>query len=103
MRKWSLGEQAMEEFLVGIKQKECIFLTLPGEGMLFEDIGEPTKGTLTLMKNTWGSVSYTHLHRTSRSCLPLLCLCLQLQIFYDFFLPKPKVIQAIQIMVRIRQ
>ena len=28
MRKWSLGEQAMEEFMVGIKQKECIFLTL---------------------------------------------------------------------------
>lgn len=54
MRKWSLGEQAMEEFLVGIKQKECIFLTLPGEGMLFEDLSEPTKGTLTLMKNTWG-------------------------------------------------
>lgn len=54
MRKWSLGDQAMEEFLVGIKQKECIFLTLPGEGMLFEDISEPTKGTLTLMKNTWG-------------------------------------------------
>ena len=54
MRKWSLGDQAMEEFLVGIKQKECIFLTLPGEGMLFEDVEEPTKGTLTLMKNTWG-------------------------------------------------
>ena len=54
MRKWSLGEQAMEEFLVGIKQKECIFLTLPGEGMLFEDIDESTKGTLTLQKNTWG-------------------------------------------------
>ena len=33
MRKWSLGEQALEEFLVGIKQKECIFLTLPGEGI----------------------------------------------------------------------
>ena len=30
MRKWSLGEQAMEEFMVGIKQKECIFLTLAG-------------------------------------------------------------------------
>ncbi len=44
----------MEEFLVGIKQKECIFLTLPGEGMLFEDISEPTKGTLTIVKNTWG-------------------------------------------------
>ena len=54
MRKWSLSEQAMEEFLVGIKQKECIFLTLPGEGMLFEDIEVPTKGTLTLTKNTWG-------------------------------------------------
>ena len=54
MRKWSLGDQSMEEFLVGIKQKECIFLTLPGEGMLFEDIAEPTKGTLTIVKNTWG-------------------------------------------------
>lgn len=54
MRKWSLGEQALEEFLVGIKQKECIFLTLPGEGMLYEDIHEPTKGVLSLMKNTWG-------------------------------------------------
>ncbi len=54
MRKWSLGDQAMEEFLVGIKLKECIFLTLPGEGMLFEDIMEPNKGTLSLVKNTWG-------------------------------------------------
>lgn len=54
MRKWSLGEQAMEEFMVGIKQKECIFLTLQGEGMLFEDLTESTKGTLTIMKNTWG-------------------------------------------------
>lgn len=54
MRKWSLGDQAMEEFLVGIKQKECIFLTLPGEGMLFEDISEPTKGTMAILKNTWG-------------------------------------------------
>lgn len=54
MRKWSLGEQALEEFLVGIKQKECIFLTLPGEGMFFEDIKESTKGTITVMKNTWG-------------------------------------------------
>ena len=54
MRKWSLGEQAMEEFLVGIKQKECIFLTLPGEGMLFEDIEQSTKGVVQLVKNTWG-------------------------------------------------
>ncbi len=54
MRRWSLGEQAMEEFLVGIKQKECIFLTLAGEGMLFEDINESTKGIISVMKNTWG-------------------------------------------------
>ncbi len=54
MRRWSLGEQAMEEFLVGIKQKECIFLTLAGEGMLFEDIHESTKGVISVMKNTWG-------------------------------------------------
>lgn len=54
MRKWSLGEQALEEFLVGIKQKECIFITLPGEGMFFEDIRESTKGTISIMKNTWG-------------------------------------------------
>lgn len=54
MRKWSLGEQAMEEFLVGIKQKECIFLTVQGEGMLFEDVKESTKGVIPIMKNTWG-------------------------------------------------
>lgn len=35
MRKWSLDEAAMEEFLVGIKQKECIFLTLPGKVCCF--------------------------------------------------------------------
>lgn len=54
MRRWSLGEQAMEEFLVGIKQKECIFLTVQGEGMLFEDVKESTKGIIPIMKNTWG-------------------------------------------------
>lgn len=54
MRKWALDEQAMEEFLVGIKQKECIFLTLQGEGMLFEDLKEATKGSFTVIKNTWG-------------------------------------------------
>ena len=54
MRKWPLGDQATDEFLVGIKQKECIFLTLQGEGMLFEDVKESTKGTIPIMKNTWG-------------------------------------------------
>lgn len=59
MRKWSLDEQAMEEFLVGIKQKECIFLTLSGEGMMFEDIKEATKASLVLTKNTWGFMPIT--------------------------------------------
>ncbi|MDR1801280.1 MAG: DUF5717 family protein [Lachnospiraceae bacterium] len=54
MRKWSLEEESLEEFLVGTKLKEPIFLTCPTEGMLFEDVKEPTKGTLTLIKNTWG-------------------------------------------------
>ncbi len=54
MRKWSLGEQALEEFLVGIKQKECIFLTLQGDGMLFEDVRESAKGVIQVVKNTWG-------------------------------------------------
>ena len=31
MRKWSLDEQALEEFLVGIKQKEKIFLSISEE------------------------------------------------------------------------
>ncbi len=54
MRKWSLGEQALEEFLVGTKQKECIFLTLQGEGMLYEDVYESAKGVIQVVKNTWG-------------------------------------------------
>lgn len=59
MRKWSLDDHAMEEFLVGIKQKECIFLTLSGEGMFFEDVKEATKGSLTVTKNTWGFMPIT--------------------------------------------
>ncbi len=59
MRKWSLGEQALEEFLVGIKLKECIFLTIPGEGMLYEDVRESTKGVIQVVKNTWGYMPVT--------------------------------------------
>ena len=36
--KWSLGEQAMEEFLVGIKQKECIFLTMGRNQRTFRNL-----------------------------------------------------------------
>lgn len=54
MRKWSLGEQALEEFLVGIKLKECLFLTLSSSEKIIEEITESTKETVTLNKNTWG-------------------------------------------------
>ncbi|MEF9998474.1 MAG: DUF5717 family protein [Lachnospiraceae bacterium] len=54
MRKWSLGEQGLEEFLLGIKQKERIFLTLSDEEHIFDDILEATKGNIVFTKNTWG-------------------------------------------------
>ena len=44
----------MEEFDGRDQTERMHFLTLQGEGMLFEDLTESTKGTLTLMKNTWG-------------------------------------------------
>lgn len=56
MRKWSLDEQGLEEFLVGIKQKEKIFLTLSEEELEFEYLLEDKKGTIELEKNTWGYV-----------------------------------------------
>lgn len=54
MRKWSLGEQALEEFLVGIKQKERIFLCLSDEEKVYADVEEDMMDSLTLTKNTWG-------------------------------------------------
>ena len=54
MRKWSLDEQALEEFLVGIKQKEKIFLTLSDEEMEICDVFEEQKCCITINKNTWG-------------------------------------------------
>lgn len=54
MRKWSLGEQAMEEFLVGTKQKECIFLTLGKTQKTFRNLKEATKEVIHFNKNTWG-------------------------------------------------
>ena len=38
MRKWALDEEALEEFLVGIKQKEKIFLTLSDEERQLHDV-----------------------------------------------------------------
>ena len=54
MRKWSLDDQALEEFLVGIKQKEKIFLTLSKEVVEYKDILEPQKSSIEINKNTWG-------------------------------------------------
>ena len=54
MRKWSLDEQALEEFLVGIKQKEKIFLTLSAESLEYRDVLEDKKDSFEIKKNTWG-------------------------------------------------
>ena len=54
MRKWSLDEQALEEFLVGIKQKEKLFLSLSEEKADHTDILENQKSSITITKNTWG-------------------------------------------------
>ena len=54
MRKWSLGEQAMEEFLVGIKQKERIFLTFDRSHRTFRNLKEATREIIHFAKNTWG-------------------------------------------------
>lgn len=59
MRKWSLSEEALEEFLVGIKQKECLFLMMSAEETVLENVEEETKEVLTLTKNTWGYMPIT--------------------------------------------
>lgn len=56
MRKWSLDEQALEEFLVGTKQKEKIFLTLSNNEQKFQDVLETKRGWIQVTKNTWGYV-----------------------------------------------
>ena len=54
MRRWELDQQALEEFLVGCKQKEKIFLTLEEESRAFISLAEPRKETFAIRKNTWG-------------------------------------------------
>lgn len=56
MRKWALDEEALEEFLVGIKQKEKIFLTLSDEERQLHDVLEEKKDWIEITKNTWGFV-----------------------------------------------
>ena len=43
MRKWELDQHALEEFLVGCKQKEKIFLTLEEESRAFISLVEDKK------------------------------------------------------------
>lgn len=57
MRKWELDQQALEEFLVGCKQKEKIFLTLEEDSRAFTSLIETRKETFTVKKNTWGFLS----------------------------------------------
>ena len=54
MRTWSLGEEGLEEFLVGTKQKERIILTLPKTRKSIDFLSETRKTVLTVQKNTWG-------------------------------------------------
>lgn len=54
MRKWELDQQALEEFLVGCKQKEKIFLMLEEESRAFPSFTESRKEIFTIKKNTWG-------------------------------------------------
>ncbi len=58
MRKWELDSQALEEFLVGCKQKEKLFLLLEEESRAFLSVPETRKETLTITKNTWGYQSF---------------------------------------------
>lgn len=54
IRKWALDAQALEEFLVGVKQKEKIFLTLSEEHVSMENVLDDLSMQLEIQKNTWG-------------------------------------------------
>lgn len=54
MRKWALDEQALEEFLVGTKMKEKIYLLFQEEEKEFQHLFETTKEAVIISKNTWG-------------------------------------------------
>ena len=62
VRKWSLDELALEEFLVGIKLKEKIYLTINDDitehtvkdEIEYKNIFEDKKGSFEIVKNTWG-------------------------------------------------
>lgn len=57
MRRWSLGPEAMEEFLIGLKQKERIFLTLGASSASFNHAFDDFEDSFTVNKSTWGFVT----------------------------------------------
>ncbi len=59
MRRWELDRGALEEFLVGCKQKEKMFLTLEEDSRAFMEVDEVRKATLVVKKNTWGFLPIT--------------------------------------------
>lgn len=54
MRKWNLDALGMEEFLVGIKQKEKIFLTLEAKKRVYKSLDGKLNDSVEITKNTWG-------------------------------------------------
>ena len=59
MRAWEIDEQALEEFLVGCKQKEKLYLTLEDDNRVFMDITKERNEILSVKKNTWGYLPIT--------------------------------------------
>ena len=59
MRTWSLGEEGLEEFLVGTKQKERVMLSLPKTRKTIDFLSETRKTVLVVQKNTWGYLPVT--------------------------------------------
>lgn len=59
MRKWSLDEQALEEFLVASKQKERIYLLFQEEEAQLGHYMETKKEVVVITKNTWGYLPVT--------------------------------------------
>lgn len=54
MRKWNLDDLGMEEFLVGIKQKEKLFLVLDAYERVYRNLEGVYSDSITITKNTWG-------------------------------------------------
>ena len=56
LRTWSLDEEALEEFLVGTKQKERVMLSLPKTRKSIDFLSETRKTVMVAQKNTWGYI-----------------------------------------------